>query len=104
VPVNIDLQHIVDQAAGRPIHLDPRDSFEIQSPSLKLKGQVELYGHGAALQHDRRWPRKSAPLVSGPNVTGIIDGLVLVGTKDPASRSGTVRSSTSPVTSPTSVR
>lgn len=89
----MDLQRIVDQAAGRTIELDSADLFTLSAPTLKLAGQVELYGNGATVTHDHRWDRKSAPLVSGGGVTGLIDGLVLVGNKRPdqgyvASREG----------------
>ncbi len=79
-----DLETVIAQAEGKRVDLDPADSWFVEDPTCKISGQVELYGHGATVQHCQRWARQSAPLISGPYVTGVIDGLVLVGSKDPA--------------------
>lgn len=79
-----DLQSIIDQAAGKRIDLEPTDSFDLGTGKIKIRGQIDLHGNGAeVLRKTPAGKTRWGPMFSGPNVTGVIEGLNLYGGKNP---------------------
>lgn len=77
-----DLQTIIDQSKGR-IELDPTDVFDATKPVKVVDREIELYGHWFELDRTVAVKKQSAPQVVLRNVSGVVEGINVVGRKNP---------------------